>query len=147
MMMKRALGALIAIASVLAAPGARAELFSKTYAFKTNTKLQVGTELPEGLRLDSIEFVVPADAESQNATFSGPKAKVAISNLGKVSITVAIAIAVTDADGKLVGVASGGTKLFPLRAGRQMSYSLDFGGVNAQLATGTVFRISIEPKP
>jgi len=125
---------------------ARAELFSKSYTFKANTTLQVGAELPAGLRFDSVEFVLPAGG-TQTSTFGGPKAKVAISNLGKKSVTVAIAIAVTDADGRLVGVANGGTKLFPLRAGRQMSYSLDFGGVNSELSAGTVFRISIEPKP
>jgi hypothetical protein len=135
------------VASLVAAAGARAELFSKSYAFKANTNLQVGTEMPRGLRLDSVEFVLPKGDESQSSTFGGPKAKVTISNLGKVSITVAIAIAVTDADGRLLGVASGGTKLFPLRAERQMAYSLDFDGVNAELAAGTVFRISVEPKP
>lgn len=126
---------------------ARAELFSKSYTFKTNTLLQVGSEMPSGLRFDSIEFVVPKPDEAGTATFSGPKAKVTISNVGKSSVTVAIAIAVTDEPGRLVGVATGGTKLFPLRAGRQMTYSLDFGGVNSELAAGTVFRISIEPKP
>ena len=126
---------------------ARAELFSKTYTFKANTKLEVGAELPGGLRFDSVEFVLPKGEESDDSTFGGPKAKVTISNLGTTSATVAIAIAVTDADGRLVGVANGGTKLFPLRAGRQMAYSLDFGGVNSQLASGTVFRISVELKP
>jgi hypothetical protein len=132
---------------LVCAGGARAELFSKAYAFKANTTLQVGAEIPGSLRLDSVEFVLPKDDPSQTSTFGGPKAKVSISNLGKTSITVAIAIAVTDADGRLLGVASGGTKLFPLRAERQMVYSLDFGGVSGELAAGTVFRISVEPKP
>jgi hypothetical protein len=125
---------------------AHAELFTKAYEFKANTILKVGTDMPAGLRLDSVEFIVPAPA-AEKSTFGGPKAKVSISNLSKSSTTVAIAIAVTDADGRLVGVATGGTKLFPLRADRQMVYSLDFGGVNAELDKGTVFRISIEPKP
>lgn len=137
----------LALATGLALSGvARAELFSKAYAFKANTTLQVGTELPGGLRLDAVEFILPkADADS--GTFSGPKVKVTVSNMAKTSVTVAIAIAVMDADGRLLGVASGGTKLFPLRSERQMVYSLDFGGVNGELAAGTIFRISIEPKP
>ena len=133
-------------ASLAVAAGARAELFSKTYAFKANTKLQVGTEMPGGLRLDSVEFILPKDDPSQAATFSGPKVKVSVSNLGKTSVTVAIAIAVMNADGHLVGVASGGTKLFPLRAERQMDYSLDFGGVTSELAQGATFHLAIEPK-
>ena len=92
-----------------------AELFSKAYAFKPNTTLEVGTEMPGGLRLDTVEFVVPADERVEGSVFSGPKVKVGISNLGDKSVKIGVAIAVTDADGKLVGVASGGTKLFPMR--------------------------------
>jgi len=136
----------VLVAAAVTATGARAELFAKTYAFKTNTALQVGTELPNGLRLDTVEFVVPAPG-ADNSTFGGPKVKVTISNVSKASVTVAIAVAVLDADGHLVGVASGGTKLFPLRGERQMVYTLDFGGVNGSLSSGTIFHLSIEPKP
>lgn len=136
-----------AAAVCLAATFARAELFSKAYAFKANTVLQVGADLGAGLRLDSVEWVVTPDDGSPSGLFSGPKVKVAISNVGSASVKVGIAVAVTDGDGRLVGVASGGTKLFPLRAGRQMDYELDVDGVSAELEHGTVFRISVEPKP
>ena len=129
----------------LAASDARAEVFSTAYTFKPDTVLEVGTEMPGGLRLDSVEFVLPKDASSQGSIFSGPKVKVAISNLGEKSVKIGVAIAVTDAEGKLVGVASGGTKLFPMRADRAIVYSLSIGGVNSELANGTVFRISVEP--
>jgi hypothetical protein len=132
---------------LIAASDARAELFSKAYAFKPGTTLEVGTELPGGLRLDSVEFVLSKEDPSQAGTFAGPKVKVAISNLGTSAAKVGVAIAVTDADGKLVGVASGGTKLFPLRADRQIVYTLSIDGVRSELANGTVFRISIEPTP
>ena len=138
-----ALGALVAIAAGLPA---RAELFSKAYEFKPNTVLQVGADLGEGLRLDSVEFVVVSDDGSPSGLFSGPKVKVTISNLGQTSVKVGLAVAVADADNRLVAVASGGTKLFPLRAGRQVVYSLDVDGVNAELAKGTAFRISVEPR-
>lgn len=138
--------ALVVAVTLVAAAGARAELFSKTYAFKANTKLQVGTEMPAGLRLDTVEFILPKDDPSQSGTFSGPKVKVSVSNLGKTSVSVAIAIAVMNAEGRLVGVANGGTKLFPLRAERQMEYSLDFGGVNSELSQGATFHLAIEPK-
>ncbi|HUC42759.1 MAG TPA: hypothetical protein VMR65_01875 [Candidatus Sulfotelmatobacter sp.] len=125
---------------------ARAELFSKAYEFKKNTVLQVGTMLEHGLRLDSIEFIVAGDDGSPSGLFDTPKVKIAISNIGEKSVKVAISLAVTDEANRLVGVASGGTKLFPLRADRQMTYSLDFDGANSQLATGTAFRITIEAK-
>jgi len=139
-------GLVLAVAFPLVASDARAELFSKAYAFKPNTTLQVGAEMPEGLRLDSVEFVLQKDP-NEGGTFNGPKVKVKVSNLGKASVKVGVAIAITDADGRLVGVASGGTKLFPLRADREIVYTLMIDGVRAELASGTVFRISIEPTP
>ncbi len=142
-------GAVIALtaALALASSDARAELFSKAYAFKPNTTLEIGTELPGGLRLDTVEFVVPEPSNEPQSVFGGPKVKVGISNLGTGAVKIGVALAVTDADGKLVGVASGGTKLFPMRADRAIVYTLSFTGAYSQLASGTVFRISVEPLP
>lgn len=128
---------------VLAARDARAELFSKAYAFKPDTALQVGAEMPGGLRLDSVEFVFPKKGKD-GGTFTVPKVNVSISNVGTTAVTVGVAIAVTDDDGRLVAVASGGTKVFPLRADRQIVYTLSIEGVRAELSKGTVFRISLE---
>jgi hypothetical protein len=139
-------GIVIAMALVGAGSDARAELFSKAYTFKPNTVLQVGAEVPGGLRLDSVEFVLPKEG-TPVGTFNGPKVKVSISNLGTAPAKVGVAIAVTDADGRLVAVASGGTKVFPLRTDRQIVYTLSIDNVRAELASGTVFRISIEPTP
>ena len=143
---KRA-GAVLTGLLMVAAGDARAELFSKAYAFKPNTVLEVGTEMPGGLRLDSVQFIISNDPSAEGSVFSGPKVKVGISNLGQKSVKIGVAIAVTDADGKLVGVASGGTKLFPMRSDRAIVYSLSIGGVKSELANGTVFRISVEPTP
>jgi len=137
------------MAALLAVAGsdARAELFSKAYAFKPDTVLEVGTEIPGGLRLDSVEFVLPKPGEEQRGVFSGPKVKVGVSNLGASAVKIGVALAVTDADGRLVGVASGGTKLFPVRADRAIVYTLSINGVRSTLSEGTVFRISVEPTP
>ena len=142
----RITGLVMAAGLVIAASEARAELFSKAYTFKPDTKLEVGTEVPGGLRLDSVEFLLPREG-APGGTFDGPKVKVSISNLGAAALKVGVVIAVTDADGRLVGVATGGTKLFPLRADRQIFYTLPIDNVRAELSKGTVFRISIEPLP
>ena len=139
-------GLVVTMALVFWASDARAELFSKAYSFKPDTTLQVGADMQGGLRLDSVEFVVPK-SDAQAGTFSGPKVKVSISNLGTAAAKIGIAIAITDDDGRLVAVASGGTKLFPLRADRQIVYTLSIENVNAELSKGTVFRISVEPTP
>ena len=130
---------------VMARP-AWAEMFSKAYAFKPNTVLQVGATLEAGLRLDTIEFVVTSDDGSPSGAFAGAKVRIAISNVGDKSVKVGISLAVTDDTNRLVGVASGGTKLVPLRADRQMPYVLDVDGANSELPKGTAFRISIESK-
>jgi len=142
----RKTGLVMAAILIFMASDARAELFSKAYTFKPDTILQVGAEVPGGLRLDSVEFVLPKPG-AQGGTFDGPKVKVSISNLGTEAAKIGIAIAITDADGRLVAVASGGTKLFPLRADRQIFYTLSIDNVRADLSKGTVFRISIEPTP
>jgi hypothetical protein len=144
--MRRTIPIVVAAALTLAPFSARAAQFSKTYVFKAGTTLQVGTEIQPGLRLDSVEFLLPEDDGSPSGLFNGPRVKVAISNLGEASVRVGIALAVTDDDNRLVGAASGGTKMFPLRADRQMVYTLEFEGVNAELSKGTTFRISIEPR-
>ena len=145
-MQRRTWRAGIVMAAALFAAGseARAELFSKAYAFKPDTELQVGAEVPGGLRLDTVEFVLPK-AGSPSGTFTGPKVKVSISNLGTIPVKIGLAIAVTDAEGRLIAVASGGTKLFPLRTERQIVYTLAIDNVFAELSSGSVFRISIEP--
>ena len=140
-------GVVMAAVLVVGGSDARAELFSKAYAFKADTILEIGTEMPGGLRLDSVEFVLPKADANQGGTFGGPKVKIGVSNLGTNSVKIGVAIAVTDADGRLVGVASGGTKLFPVRADRAIVYSLSITGVRSALAEGTVFRISVEPNP
>ena len=126
---------------------ARADTFSKAYEFKPNTVLKVGADVGGGVRLDSVEFVMSTDDGSPSGLFSGPKVKVTVSNLSDGSRKIGLAIAVADAENRLVAVASGGTKLFPLRSGRQIVYTLDIDGVMNELAHGTAFRISVEPRP
>ena len=141
-----ALVPLLALTLSGAAP-ARAEMFSKAYEFKPNTVLTIGADVGMGVRLDTVEFVLSTDDGSPSGLFSGPKVKVAVSNVGEGSRRIGVALAVADAENRLVAVASGGTKLFPLRGGRQIVYTLDIDGVVGELAHGTAFRISIEPRP
>ena len=141
--MRKTLPILLALAL---ASAARADGFlSKSYEFKANTPLQVGVDLGDGVRFDSIEFVLPkSGGEGPTPLFEQPKAKVTVSNLGDAAVKVGIAIAVVDGEGSLVGAGSGGTKMLPLRAGRQMVYAIGFDDVRARIATGSAFRITFE---
>ena len=142
--MKRAVaGVVFALAlGLLAAPASAAEFLAKTYEFKPNVRLEVGLDLGLGLRLESIEFEIPEDPGK--AFQFDPRAKVVITNLGQEARRIGIAIALEDEEGRLVGAGSGGTKLFPLRAERQMAYGVSFGDVQARIGAASVFRISLE---
>lgn len=132
----------LALALVLGTTGAGgAEFVAKSYEFKPNVRLEVGFDLDASLRLESIEFEVPEDSSGFGTT---PKAKVVVSNLGETSRRIGIAIAVEDGEGRLVAAGSGGTRMFPLRGGRQMSYGVSFDDVHGKIALGTAFRISFQ---
>lgn len=138
-----------ALLAALNAPAARGgDFVSRSYEFKPNRVLEVGLDLGNGLRLVSIEFVVPQKDESgARPLLDQPRAKVTIANLGKDGAKIGIAIAVVDGDGRLVAAGSGGTKLFPLRAERKMTYTIGFDDVSDRVASGTAFQISLESKP
>lgn len=132
----------LALALVLGTSGAGgAELVAKSYEFKANVRLEVGLDLDASLRLESIEFEIPEDTGGFGAT---PRAKVVVSNLGETSRRIGIAIAVEDGEGHLVAAGSGGTKMFPLRGGRQMDYGIPFDDVNGGIAEATAFRIAFQ---
>jgi hypothetical protein len=139
----RSLVAAIAAALVTAA-GPSAALLSKTFEFKTGTVLEVAAEIEEGLRLDTVRFDLPAEGRGSGRAGGLPTAEVTVSNLSTVDQKVGIAIALFDAERRLVGVASGGTAVMPLRAGRQKSYTLAFQNVNGEAASASTFQISLE---
>ncbi len=132
----------LALAFVLGATGASgAEFVAKSYEFKANVRLEVGLDLDPTLRFESVEFEVPEDAGGFGST---PRAKVVVSNLGEASRRIGIAIAVEDAEGRLLAAGSGGTQMFPLRGGRQMDYAVSFRDVNGKITEAKAFRISFQ---
>jgi hypothetical protein len=126
----------------LAGPASAGEFLAKTYEFRPNIRLEVGLDLGLGLRLESIEFEIPEDPGKSFQV--DPRAKVVITNLGEQARRIGIAIALEDEAGRLVGAGTGGTKLFPLRAERQMAYGVSFGDVQSKIGTARAFRIALE---
>lgn len=132
----------VAVLAFAASPAAAAEFVAKSYEFKPNVRLEVGFDLGLSLRLESIEFEVPEGAPGSFG--ASPRAKVVVSNLGKESRRIGIAIAAEDSEGSIVAAGTGGTKMFPLRAERQMSYAISFPDVHSRIREARVFRISFE---
>ena len=107
----------------------------------------IGAEVPGGLRLDGIRFRFPDESAGALMRLRGvAKADVAVSNVGDTARRVGVAIALYDAAGNLVGVASGGSKMLALRPDRQATYTLAFEDVKLHSRHAKTFRITVESK-
>jgi hypothetical protein len=133
--------------SLLATPAAQADTFSKKYRFVLDKTLETGETLGDGMRLDSVQFVMPATDGKILRIGGVPEAVVAISNMSQESVKVGIAVAVFDEEGRLLGVASGGSAMRGIRALRQVGYSLKFDWVNGEMTKAATFQVSVETKP
>jgi hypothetical protein len=141
-------GCLILAAALALSPDGAAGLLSKEYHFKDGVTLEIGEATENGLRLDAVRFKLPATAGDEFVRTGGvAKVDVAISNLAGAAQKVGIAVALFDESNRLVGVASGGSKLMGVRGNRQKNYVLVFDNVNGEAHKATTFRISIESKP
>jgi hypothetical protein len=146
-MMRRILAAtILALAVALLAPSSSAELVSKSYMYKSGITLELGIGTDDGLRIDSVRFFAPANGGGMLRTGDSMRAEVAISNASEQQIKVGVAIALFDKEERLLGVASGGTKLVPVKSGRQKSYTLIFDHVNTEAPRAATFQISLESK-
>jgi hypothetical protein len=142
-----AAGLPVLIAALLLAPIADAGLISKEYHFKPDVTLEIGAATDSGLRLDSVRFHLPSTAGGEHVRTGGVvKVEVAVSNTTGAAQKVGIAVALFDEVNRLVGVASGGSKVMSIKGNRQKSYTLVFDDVNGEAYKATTFQISIESK-
>ena len=74
----------------------------------------------------------------------GTRAQVEVTNTSKLPRVPGFAVAVLDRDGRLVGVASGGTKLGTLSPGETETFDLNFTQVKERLASGATFVLAVE---
>lgn len=132
-------------ALILFAPALGADLFSKSYSFKAGTRLEIGMELPGGVRIDAVRFVLPDPGQGQDMG-SPAKAEIEISNLSTKSSKIGIAVALLDGEQRLVAAANGGTKMFALRTDRQMTYTISFDNVYGETASATSFKLAVETR-
>ncbi|MCP3978662.1 MAG: hypothetical protein GY716_04915 [bacterium] len=146
--MRRCLVGLALVATLLAVPGPRAELLSKSYVFKPGVNLELGVATGDGLRIDSVRFDLPPTSGARYQRPGGlVRAQVAVSNTASKTLKVGLAVALFDAEEQLVGVANGGTTVVGIKPGRQKTYKLVFDGVNGHAHRAEEFQISIESKP
>ena len=125
-----------------------AALVSRSYEFKPGVTLEIGARIEDGLRIDSVLFRLPPVRNGVADPAGGPAgAQVTVSNDSEEPYGAGIAIALFDAEGRLLGVASGGSSLRAIRPGRQRAYTLLFDGANGLLHRADRFQITLESKP
>ena len=129
------------------APAAPLSFYSENLPFVWDRMIPLAIDL-DGLKVSSIFFnkrVVQSGFFSfiKSAEF-GTRARIAVTNTGKVPQVPGFAVAVTDKDGRLLGVASGGTKIGTIKPGETETFDLNFSQVKERLASGDRFLLAVE---
>jgi hypothetical protein len=124
--------------------------YSESFTFQWDRVIPMAINL-DGLKVTSIFFnkrvLQPGFFSFLNGAEFGTRAKVEVTNTGKYSKVPGFAVAVVDKDGRLIGVASGGTKVGTIKPGETETFDLNFTQVKERLAFGEKFFFAIELRP
>ena len=117
---------------------------SGSYKFLWDTTLPMDLEV-DGLKVKEIYFNVRKSRYSwlKEAEF-GTRAHVTVTNASARPRVPGFVVAVLDADGKLLGVASGGTKVGTVAPGETEEFDLNFTQVKERIPKGATFLFSLE---
>lgn len=127
-----------------AKPAAPLAFFSQQFPYAWDQLLPLKAEV-DGVKLNSIFFNRKALAKGPLKGIEfGTRAQVEVTNTTPKARTVGFAVAVFDRDQRLLGVASGGTRWFSLRAGTTSTFDLSFAQVLERLPLGDHFVLSME---
>lgn len=133
--------------AALVCSAAGAAMVSKEYVYEAGKELTVDADASDGevaFRLRTIRFLYPDEALVRFS--DAARAEVSVTNLGKEPLRIGIAIALYDAEGALVGVASGGSKWVAIKPGKRSFYTVKFTDVDRRLREATSFRITVESR-
>jgi hypothetical protein len=131
-----------------AKPAAKAQdlkplsFFSQEFKFRWDQFLPLGAEV-DGLKVNSIFFNKRTISLLKGAEF-GTRAVVDVTNTSSATRTPGFAVAVFDAENRLLGVASGGPKIGGVAAGTTESFTLSFGNVTERIPRADHFVLAVE---
>jgi hypothetical protein len=136
-----------AAAAPAGAPAKGADLkalsfFSQRYSFRWDTTLAITGEV-DGLKINNIFFNKRTIGLLKGAEF-GTRAVVNVTNTANATRTPGFAVAVFDAQDRLVGVATGGPKIGGVSAGETEDFDLSFHQVLDRIPNADHFYLSIE---
>ncbi|HJV39023.1 MAG TPA: hypothetical protein VJ528_09320 [Geothrix sp.] len=153
-----ALAALLCLAQAPSAPPAAAPVpapvadtslsyFSESFPFAWDRVIPLSVNV-DGLKVSSIFFnrrvMQPGFFNIMKGAEFGTRAQVEVTNTAKYPRIPGFAVAVLDKDGKLLGVASGGTKVGTVKPGETETFDLNFTQVKERLPKGDRFLLAIE---
>jgi hypothetical protein len=134
-------------AQVAPPPAAPLSFHSESLGFVWDRTIPLAISL-DGLKVNSIFF---NKRKVEKGFFSflkdaefGTRAQVEVTNTSKSPRVPGFAVAVLDKDGRLIGVASGGTRLGTIKPGETETFDLNFSQVKERLASGDRFLLAIE---
>jgi len=141
-LLRPAAAALLCAALFAAVVPAGAATNSGRYRFEGNIRMTLDLAV-EDIRADEIRFEWPATVLGIK---SGYKAVVKITNGSTRQTSIGIAIAVYDADFKLVGAGSTATKVGTVNPGDTAEFTVNFDHVTARLGAASQFHIALETR-
>ena len=139
--------AVVPASAPISAPEASLSFYSESVAFAWDRMIPLSVNL-DGLKVTRIFFnkrvVEPGFFNLLKGAEFGTRAQVEVTNTGKYPKIPGFAVAVLDKDGKLLGAASGGTKVGTIKPGETETFDLNFTQVKERLAKGDRFLLTIE---
>lgn len=127
-----------------AAPAQSLSFVSVSRPYLWDKLLPVDLEI-DGLKVTTIFFNIrqPKASFFKDADL-GTRAQVEVKNTGTTTKIPGFAVAVLDAEGKLVGVATGGSKIGGVKPGETETFDLNFTQVKERVPKGATFLLSVE---
>ena len=135
------------VAASPSVPAAPLAFYSESFTYSWDRTIPLSINL-DGLKVNSIFF---NRRTIQSGFFNiikgaefGTRAQIEVTNTGKFPKVPGFAVAVLDKNGRLLGVASGGTKFGTVGPGETETFDLNFAQVKERLAFGDKFLLAIE---
>jgi hypothetical protein len=123
-------------------PGGSATTNSARYRFEGNKWLALDLAVGD-VRAEAIRFEWPATVMRIKTAYKG-LAK--ITNGSSRQVRIGVAIALYDADGRLIGAGTSGTTLGTVDPGDTAQFAIEFGNVTERLEQAAQFHIALEAK-
>jgi len=133
--------------SAASAPATPLSFYSESFPYAWDRTIPLTINV-DGLKVSSIFFnkrvIQPGFFSIIKGAEFGTRAQVEVTNTSSFPKIPGFAVAVVDKDGRLIGVASGGTKVGTIKPGETETFDLNFTQVKERLASGDRFFLAIE---